>query len=60
MEGKFEQFRTKLPCIPKFLLSPILKKKIVLVSTNTGSNKPTTLKSLKEVLFKAEIINFKA
>ncbi|PKU82772.1 hypothetical protein MA16_Dca027637 [Dendrobium catenatum] len=58
-EEIFEQIRTKLPGVPKPLLSPIFKKKIVLVSTNTENNESATPKILKGVLYKLVVVDSK-
>ncbi|PKU59176.1 hypothetical protein MA16_Dca027941 [Dendrobium catenatum] len=57
MGGKFKQIRTKLLGVPKFLPCPILRKKIVLMSTNTENNKSTTPNILKRVLSKSAVID---
>ncbi|PKU62565.1 hypothetical protein MA16_Dca028969 [Dendrobium catenatum] len=55
----FEQIRTKLLGVPKPLLDPILRKKTVLISTNTRNDKSSILKILKRVLSKSAVIDSK-
>ncbi|PKU79979.1 hypothetical protein MA16_Dca014344 [Dendrobium catenatum] len=57
MGEKFKQIRTKLSGVPKFLPCPILRKKTILMSTNTENNESATPKILKGVLSISAVVD---